>query len=190
MTVSYQKVMKFTMARLSLRASMFLKGNYICALYLTPAYRYIACSKKFKLQTIHKHIMMKAVQMFRLNTRECDSLQQALDHYHDGINDYADCDENETALQYWERKDQKSALARYCVALLGLIPTSASVERLFSKLARTKTNYRNRMKVETLSSAGKIKLDVINSNALDKKGQFGKGILNSNHRNSLKRMAS
>lgn len=46
---------------------------------------------------------------------------------------------------------------------MGLSPTSASLERLLSKLTRTKTKYRNRMLPENLVKHGRIKLEALNA---------------------------
>lgn len=42
------------------------------------------------------------------------------------------------------------------------MPTSAFIERLFTKLSRTKTEYRNRMLEMNLTTHGQIKLDSLN----------------------------
>lgn len=46
--------------------------------------------------------------------------------------------------------------------IISIMPSSASVERLFSKLGRSETKFRNRISKDTLSMLGKIKIYQIN----------------------------
>lgn len=54
-------------------------------------------------------------------------------------------------------------ISKFALIIFGITPTSAPVERLFSKLGGAKTKARCRMDKDTLKSLGIIKLDIINS---------------------------
>lgn len=58
-------------------------------------------------------------------------------------------------MKYWA-KFKGTVLGDFAVILMGLTSTSASIERLFSKLSRTKTKYRNRMLPENLEKMGAL----------------------------------
>lgn len=63
--------------------------------------------------------------------------------------------------EYW-REFEHSPLGKFALSVIKLVPSSASVERVFSQLSRVKTKYRNRMSTETLTAHGKIKLNELN----------------------------
>lgn len=65
-------------------------------------------------------------------------------------------------MKYWEQF-KETVLGKFPLAVMSLAPSSASVERLFSKLGRTKTNYRNRMIPENMATHGMIKLEAVNA---------------------------
>lgn len=133
--------------------------SYIIAFYLSPPYRFIATSKKYTAKDIHKLIIYKARNIFTsLSEDEARSILDSLKDYHKGIGVYAN--RKRDVAKYWRTMPTK--LGEFANYILSLVPTSARVEGLFSSLSRTKTNMRNRMSVETLTAAGKIKLDALN----------------------------
>lgn len=86
------------------------------------------------------------------------------------VNTYPHHSRESNGITYWQHQ-AVSVLSRFALTILSTPPSSASVERLFSKLSRTKTKSRSRMTVERLTSIGKIKIDALNNPIIDKENQ-------------------
>ena len=100
------------------------------------------------------------IQFWQSYITETDALllKTELQNYHANV--YPHHAAEPDPVKYW--KGQKpNMLSHFALKILSLAPSSASVERLFSKLARTKTKYRARLNLDILESLGKIKLDAL-----------------------------
>lgn len=131
-------------------------------MYLSPAYRLIASSKKYKMKNIHLMIIedMRACKMVKTK-KEALKAKNALIDYHNNVLPYHAKEKN--AVKFWKPLSP-TPITKYAIEILSLVPSSANIERLFSKMSRSKTCYRNRMK-ETNTDIGKIKLDLLNEKA-------------------------
>lgn len=151
--------------RLDVRASAFNTDIYVVALYLMPTYRKVCTSKMYTPLKVHKMTFLIARLWQKMNQFEAESFRQQLQSYDKNEKPHH-CQEK-NPLKYWgSLKD--TLLGKFALTLLRLVPTSASVERLFSTLARTKTKYRNRMEPENLKAHGVIKLETLNEFKLEK----------------------
>lgn len=162
---NYMEMVKFIRKKLNTRVQKFEDTIYIVAMYLSPSFRLIACSKKFSRKDIHKLILRDMYVRMKpkiMSPKEAQEIKQALNDYHNNTWPYHAKEKN--AVKFWQ-KLSATPISSYALEIMSLAPSSASIERLFSKLSRTKTNYRNRMAVETYTNMGKIKLDALNEKA-------------------------
>lgn len=161
----FMDIVKLIRDRLNFRAQKFDKSVYIIALYLSPSYRLIATSKKYTMKKIHRMIVadMRACKMIKTK-KEGEKVTKALIDYHNNVLPYHAKEKN--AIKFWKSLSP-THITKYAIEVLSLIPSSANIERLFSKMSRTKTCYRNKMKVETNTNIGQIKLDLLNEKAKD-----------------------
>lgn len=163
--IKLYELRKLALRSLNKRAEEYDKPVYIIAMYLSPRYKLLSISKKYSCKKVHKLI---AQHMMRTNPRMTQSdgmeLKLGLQKYNDGLPPYSI--KSKSAIEFWG-KMPLSPLQSFAKQLLGLVPSSASVERLFSKLGRSKTKARNRMSPETLARLGKIKLDLLNGKQMN-----------------------
>lgn len=159
----YNNVFKLLINSLNKRSAKFEDPIYIVALFLTPQYRKICTSKHYSSRYVHM-LAVRLAEAWQSNgyfTKE-QSLQFSTQIMEYEQNKYPHhCNEHDP-IKYWKQfKD--TVLGDFALILMGLSPTSASLERLFSKLTRTKTKYRNRMLPENLVKHGRIKLEALNA---------------------------
>lgn len=155
---TYLKLYSDFVTNFSNRACLFLEPTYIVALYLSPEYRYICTFNRYKPIDVHKMALKMVRNWSPMNKSAATLFGQQILSYHDNSGPYKKQCGN--PLEYWGNfKD--SPLGAFALTLLGLCPSSASVERLFSSLSKTKTKYRNRMLPDNLIKHGVIKLEAL-----------------------------
>lgn len=158
--VRYINTLKVVMQSLNQRASLFTDDIYLLSLYLSPSYRRICTSRKFSAKEIHKKALTVAMKWnHNMSLVEAKRFKGDIRAYESNLPPHHSREKD--PISYWTAFGD-SVLGRFALSVLTLVPSSASVERLFSRLARTKTIYRNRMKPENLASHGKIKLEALN----------------------------
>lgn len=159
---SFIEVAKLIKYRLNERAQEFDARIFLIAFYLTPQNRLMCTSKKYTMKDMHKMVVQQ-VRTWNplLKISEGKALKDQLMSYHQNKapHQFRKC----SSLAYWSGLSSLGILSEFAVNLFNLCPSSASLERLFSKLNRTKPNSRNRMTVENMTAMGKIKLDAINT---------------------------
>lgn len=155
----YVGIGNFVAKRLNDRSGDFNTDPYLIAFYLSPLHRKI-CTSLLGFKKMCKMIA-KRIEIWNksFNANESGELRQCLDDYQ--TNSYPHHSREENPIKYWENQPS-TILSRFALEILSLLPSSASLERLFSKLSRTKTKSRSRMTVDRLTSTGKIKLDALN----------------------------
>lgn len=164
----FSNVREYLLGRLLERMRVFERPVYIVGLYLMPQFRYICTSKKYKAINVHKMALQLAKDWIKMNRGTAELFGSQILKYHSNQGDYNNKEADPH--KYWE-KFKSNILGEFACTLFKLVPGTASVERLFSKLSRTKTIYRNRMLSANLLSHGKIKLEALNSyDNGDKKG--------------------
>lgn len=158
----YIKIAAHMVERLNFRAVKFTAPIYIVALFLTPQYRKICTSKKFMPAHVHYMATKLATKWKIIKTHaDGETLKAQLEDYTENKKPHHANEKD--PWKYWTELNSQQLLADLAKTIFSIIPSSASIERLFSKLKRAKTPYRNRMLVENLTVIGKIKLDALNN---------------------------
>ena len=88
---------------------------------------------------------------------ETDSIIKEAKDYLNGNREYGS--KIEGSLEYWN-SIPTNPLTEFNLRLLSVLPHSAVVERLFSRMAYIKDKYQNRMAGSTLQSLTKLKLEL------------------------------
>lgn len=157
----YLKLHTFLLERMEVREKSFDEALYIVAFYLMPKYRKICVSGRYSALDVHVMALDLARKWFDIDEDESTEFSSAILKYHK--NQFLHHTNEQDPVKYWSQfNNGSSKLAAFALLLFKIIPSAASIERLFSKLARTKTKYRNRMLPSNLASHGIVKLEVLN----------------------------
>lgn len=152
----YLNLHTFLLERMEVREKSFDQGLYIVAFYLMPKYRKICLA-------IDVHVMALdlARKWFDIDENKSQKFKREILQYHKNqIPHY--CNEQDP-VKYWSQfNNGASELAAFALLGFKIIPSAASIERLFSQLAFTKTKYRNIMLPSNFAAHGIIKLEALN----------------------------
>lgn len=155
------KIGKIFERSLSERAVIFNCEIYLTAFFLTPSFRQIAVSGSFPLNKAKRYILSQIkIQFPNSKKSEAECMIRDIEKYHDGLYPF---DSNEKKAEIFWSNIPNNLLANFAKLIFSLLPSSASLERLFSKLSRTKTPLRNAMTPDVMVKIGRLKLDIINS---------------------------
>lgn len=139
----YLEIASFAKERLSVRASAFEEPVYLIALYLSPTYRKYAFPRnllnEIYISGLRKtlfHNLKKWVQLLPHSSKKLWWIMATMSN------------PITNPKRFWQAMPS-SKLKDYALMIFSLCPSSANIERLFSKLSRTKTKYRNRMSEDT-----------------------------------------
>lgn len=166
----FATLVDFIITRLDERSSIFDSDIYLIALYLSPTYRTICTSGIYHPLDIHK-------RAFNLARRwEPQMTEKMALAFRDAIQEYDKCCgryhcRETNAIKYWGNFPN-CPLGSFAAQVLKLVPTSADVERLFSKLSRTKTKFRNNLLPRNLASHGMVAVEALNSISTTEKPLF------------------
>lgn len=160
--IIYQRTLKTAIGSLNKRASDFNIPIYVVALFLCPGYRHIAISKEHNLKKLQKMILelcndwefsqYEATQLYNV---EIIAYSNNMHPHHSTEHD---------PIKYWESiQNDCPCLAKFARIIFDLVPSSASIESLFSMLKAAKPKERANMSKDTLCCLGRIKLDHYNS---------------------------
>lgn len=132
---------------------------FIVGLFLYPKNRNVCVSKRFTLLDIFKYILEICLKWDISELEAKSIMDMELQAYYRNETPY-DIDESDV-IKYWQSVlgcDSNSlALPKLALIIYSLVPSSAAVERLFSRLGCAKSKSRNRMGKDTPTNLGKIK---------------------------------
>lgn len=126
-----------------------------------PSNRNICVSGRYSAIDVHVMALDLARKWLDIDEEESKKFGREILKYHK--NEFPHHSNEKDPVKYWSQfNNGTSQLAAFAILLFKIIPSSASVERLFSKLARTKTKYRNSMLPRNLAAHSIIKLEALN----------------------------
>lgn len=155
----FNKLHSFLLDRLQVRENGFMEDVYLVAFYLCPPYRRICVSGTVKVADIHTKTLDMARKWLQIPMNATDAFRKEIQDYHLNISPHHSHEKDPR--KYWSQFPL-SYLGKLATILFKLCPSAASVERLFSKLSRSKTKFRNKMLPDNLASHGIINLEVLN----------------------------
>lgn len=118
-----------------------------------PKYRKICVSGRYSAIDVHVMALDLARKWFDIDENESQEFKREILQYHENQIPHH-CNEQDP-VKYWPQfNNGASKLAAFALLVFKIIPSAAYIERLFSKLGRTKTKYRNRMLPSNLAAHG------------------------------------
>lgn len=147
---------------LNKRAEEVASDIYIVALFLNPPYRENGTSKIYSLLDVSRMILELAHRWDFTEYEATQIYNTDIKAYSNNVRPHSSTEHD--PIKYWKAITRECpCLSKLALIVFSLIPSSASVESLFSKLNAAKLKARNRLSKQTLSIIGRIKLDHYNN---------------------------
>lgn len=154
------------LATLDKRAQAINDPIFLFSLLFNPQYRNIAISGKYGIESFQE--MLGQLQYAIDNSRcmeECVAVIKELSIYLKCDSPYDQMEKD--PIKFWAKNDTE--LGKLANRVVNVIPHSAGVERLFSRITYAKNKAQNRMSKQTLTNAIKVKMFLRKSSAIKKK---------------------
>lgn len=127
---------------------------FLVGFFLNPQYRDVVYSKKYSLKMILDKIGSLSMK-FKYSLNRSRAIIKKAELYANGQGEFASTETDPR--KFWNAMGH-SEFKTFALRLLCITPHSASVERLFSRLAYIKDKYQNRMTKETVTNMAKLKI--------------------------------
>ena len=162
---------------LNKRSVIISNDLFFVAFFINPNYRAMAISGSISEREMQEKIARMAIAMGK-SLEETKSIIKEAKDYLNGNREYGS--KIEGPLEYWN-SIPPNPLTEFNLRLLSVLPHSAVVERLFSRMAYIKDKYQNRMAGSTLQSLTKLKLELKKDKNRKETGIVGVGAVPSDN---------
>jgi hypothetical protein len=136
-------------------AKRFNDPAYFVALFLNPGWQTMAISRKYNVESITKEIL-KLAKRFGFLKSQCIQIKSDVADYivlAQARGNWDDIDPR----TWWNQQLRCQQLRLFALKILSVRPHTAAVERLFSRLAFTKTKSRSQLGVEKMKMMAVIR---------------------------------
>lgn len=149
---------------------------FLLAFFLSPMHRHICTSREYGLQSILLKLGKFSIQM-KNSLDESQAVAKSAIMYSKGEGVFGEAIND--PVEYWNKMPE-CGLKKIALRIVAIIPHSASVERLFSRLTYIKSKWQNRMTPDTLTGLAQIKMQIRSDRMPVKKAQKQGQSLNNN----------